>query len=76
MSKWTNSTVLTTSKSQNLIEAFGYGLFPLNTPLISIRKCLLIFLCLGCCWLSRLLSSNLGSSSSVPGLPRCVEFGF
>jgi hypothetical protein len=59
-----------------LIEALGYGLLSLNAPLISINKCLLRFLRLGYCCLSKLLSSGLGSSGNILGFLGGFKFGF
>jgi hypothetical protein len=68
--------ILTTSKSQNLVEALSYGLLSLNAPLISVSKCLFRLLRLGCCCFSRLLSSGLGGSGNILGFLGSLKLGF
>jgi hypothetical protein len=68
--------ILTTSKSQNLVEALSDGFLSLNVPLISISKCLFCFLRLGRRCLSRLLSSGLGGSGNILGFLGSLKLSF
>jgi hypothetical protein len=59
--------ILTTRKSQNLVQTLSDGFLSLNAFLISISKCLLRFLRLGRCCFSRFLSTGLSGSGNILG---------